>query len=133
MRRRGGFTLLEVMVAIVLLAVVLSSLARASTVIAVRGRTNNLATKRMAAINSEANKLGAAPFSTLATWPTGSAAFTRGDFTYTRRLTITAANATKTRYTIKIVVVPTSDPSKADSLTMERTSPPVGSPLCVGC
>lgn len=130
---RKGFTMIEVMVSLVLLAIVLTSLARASTVVAVRGRTNDLSAKRTAVLQMEANKFGAIPFASIAGWSTANKTFTRGDFTYTRRLTITSQNATNTRYTIKIVVVPSTDATKADSVSIDRSLPPTGSPLCVGC
>jgi prepilin-type N-terminal cleavage/methylation domain-containing protein len=130
---RRGFTLIEVMVALVMLAIVVTGVARASTAIAVFGRRTDLAAKRTAALQLESNKFGAVPYANLATWSTSDQTFTRGDFTYTRKLTITSQNATNTRYLIKIVVVPSTDPTKKDSAMFERTMPPSGSPLCVGC
>lgn len=131
--KRSGFSLIEVMVALVLLGIILVSLARASTVVAVRGRTNDLAAKRTAVLQMEANKFGAMPFATLTAFSTANQTFTRGDFTYTRRLSITSMNSANTRYTVKIVVVPSTDPARPDSLIFDRTLPPTGSPLCVGC
>jgi prepilin-type N-terminal cleavage/methylation domain-containing protein len=132
-RPRTGFSLIEVMVSLVLLAIILVSLARASTVIAVRGRTNDLNAKRTSVLQMEANKFGAIPFASIAGWSTVNKTFTKGDFTYTRRLTISSQNATNTRYLIKIVVIPSIDATKGDSVTIERTLPPTGSPLCLGC
>lgn len=133
MTARRGFSLIEVMVAVIMLAIVVTSLARASTVVSLLGRTNGIVASRTAALQLEANKFGAVPFTSLATWSTSDQTFTRGDFTYTRKLTITSQNATNTRYLIKIVVVPSTDATKKDSLSFERTQPPTGSPLCSGC
>ncbi len=130
---RRGFTLIEVMVALVMLAIVATGVARGSTAIAVFGRRTDLVAKRTAALQLEANKLGAVPFSSLSTWSTADQTVTRGDFGYTRKLTITSQNATNTRYQVKVVIIPTSDPTKKDSAIFDRTSPPTGSPLCVGC
>jgi prepilin-type N-terminal cleavage/methylation domain-containing protein len=132
-RQRAGFSLIEVVVSMVMLSIILVSLARASTVIAVRGRSNDLNAKRTAVLQMEANKFGAIPYANIAGWSTANKTFTKGDFTYTRRLTISAQNATNTRYLIKIVVIPSIDATKGDSVTIERTLPPTGSPLCVGC
>jgi hypothetical protein len=79
----------------------------------------------------EANKFGAAAFSSLGTWSTTDRTFTRGTFSYTRKLSITGTGMT--RYTIKVIVIPTVDPTKKDSVIIERALPPSGSPLCVGC
>jgi prepilin-type N-terminal cleavage/methylation domain-containing protein len=130
-RPSRGFSLVEVMVAMTLLSIILVVLAKFATIIAVRGRGNDLTAKRTSALRLEANKFGAAPFSTLANWSTADKTITQGDFTYTRRLTITSQSAT--RYSIKIIVIPSSDATRTDSVLMDRTQPPAGTPLCVGC
>ncbi|MDB4875245.1 MAG: hypothetical protein JWM41_1691 [Gemmatimonadetes bacterium] len=129
--RRSGFSLIEVMVAMTILSIVLMSLAKFAIVIAVRGRDNGLVANRTAALQLEANKFGAAPFSALATWSTTDQVITRGNFTYTRKLTVSKASST--RYTIKVVVVPSADATRRDSVMLDRTLPPAGTPLCVGC
>ena len=130
-RRRSGFSLIELMVAMTILSIVLLGVGRMSSIIAMRGQGNDLAAKRSAALQLEANKFGAVPYSTLGTWSTADQTFTRGDFTYTRKLTISAP--TSTRYMIQIVVVPASDPTRTDSIALDRTLPPSGTPLCAGC
>jgi prepilin-type N-terminal cleavage/methylation domain-containing protein len=133
MTKRSGFTLVEVMVSMVMLAIILTSLARASTVIAVRGRSNDLSAKRTAVLQTEANKFGAMSFAALQAFPTTNRSFTRGDFAYTRQLTITSQSAINNRYSVKIVIIPQVDPSRPDSVIIERSLPPTGSPLCTGC
>jgi prepilin-type N-terminal cleavage/methylation domain-containing protein len=128
---RTGFTLIEIMVAMTMLAVVLMSVARLATMIAVRGRTNDLVAKRTAVLQLEANKFGAVPFNDLSGWSTANKTLTARGFAYTRRIAITAAGTN--RFTIKIVVVPTLDPTKLDSVFVERTRPPSGTPLCTSC
>jgi len=127
---RAAFTLVEVMVAMTLLSIVLVSLAKASTIVAVRGRSNGLVAKRTAALQLEANKMGVVPFANLSNWltvHTGST-FVAGDFSYTRRMTITSQGSN--RYTVKIVVVPSTDTTKKDSVSLDRTLPGGASPLC---
>lgn len=131
MKARKGFSLIETMVAMTMFAVVMLGMAQMSAAVAVKGRTNDVVAKRNAVLQLEANKFGAASFTSLATWPTTDKTFTRGSFTYTRKLTITAASVT--RYTVKVVIIPTVDPTKKDSVVIERSLPPAGSPLCVGC
>jgi prepilin-type N-terminal cleavage/methylation domain-containing protein len=130
-RRRRGFSLIEVMVAMTLLSIVMMSLAKISVSIATRARLNDLVAKRNAALQLEANKFITIPFDSLRNWSTTTKTFTRGNFGYTRRLTITAVNSM--RYTVKVVVTPTSNTAKKDSVIIDRTKPPTGSPLCVGC
>jgi len=130
-RARRGFSLIEVMVAMTILSIVLLDLAKVTTALALRGRTADLVAKRVAALQLEANKMGAVPYASLAGWSTTDQTITRGNFTYTRKLTITAASTT--RYSIKIVVIPSADPTKKDSVMLDRALPPSSSPLCVGC
>lgn len=130
-RARQGFSLIEIMVAMTILAIVMSSLARLATIIAVRGRGNDFYAKRSMALEREANKFGSAPLTTLAAWNTSDQSFTVGGFSYTRKLTI--SQATSTRYSIKIVIVPTAAPAAKDSVSFDRTSPPSTTVLCTGC
>lgn len=128
---RKGFSLIEVMVAMTMLAIVLMALAKLSIVVAVRGRGNDLVAKRTAVLQLEANKLGAIPYATLASWSTATTTLTLGDFTYTRRLAI--ANTGQNRYSIKILITPMSDTTQKDSVTLDRTKPATNTPLCITC
>jgi prepilin-type N-terminal cleavage/methylation domain-containing protein len=128
---RKGFSLIEIMVSLTILAVVLSSVAKLAGIVAVRGRDADAYAKRSAALQLEANKFGSMPFSTLKTWSTADKSFTISGFSYTRKLTITAPSSN--RYTIKIVIVPTSSSIGRDSVFVDRTSPPSSTVLCTGC
>lgn len=130
MTARKGFSLIEVMVAMTILSLVLLSLAKVTTAIALRSRTNDILAKRTASLQLEANKFGAVPFSSLAGWSTTDQTITRGNFTYTRHLVMSPVSTT--RYSVKIVVTPSADPTKKDSVMIERTLPPTTSPLCTG-
>ena len=114
-----------------ILSIVMMSLAKVGVSVAVKGRMNDLRAKRNAALQLEANKLGTVPFDQLGTWSTVTKTFKLGDFAYTRRTTI--GGVSTTRFTVKVVVIPTLDPTKKDSIMFDRTRPPSGSPLCVGC
>jgi prepilin-type N-terminal cleavage/methylation domain-containing protein len=130
-RARAGFSLIEVMVAITIFSLVLLSLAKVTTALALRGRTNDLLAKRTAALDLEANKFGGVPYSALATWSTTDQTITRGTFTYTRHLVITKTGTS--RYSVKIVLTPALDATKKDSVMLDRTQPPTTTPLCTGC
>ena len=129
-RPRRGFSLTEVMVAMTLLSIILMSLARVTFQMAASGKLNDVVAKRNAVLVQEANKFNAMPFDSLATVSTANKTYTFGDFTFTRRLTITASGTQ--RKTVKIVIVPSTNPTKVDSVFVHR-SKPTGSPLCVGC
>jgi prepilin-type N-terminal cleavage/methylation domain-containing protein len=133
MTSRKGFSLIEVLVAMSVLSLVLLSLAKVTTALALRSRDNDMLAMRTASLQLEANKFGAVPWSKLATWPTADTTVTRGSsFQYTRHIVITKTSST--RYSVKILVIPTLDPAKKDSVMIDRTQPPTSSPLCVvGC
>ncbi len=134
-RRRGGFSLVEIIVAMTLLSIVLLSLAKLSTVVGVRGRSNAILLKRNAALQVEVNKVGATPYGNLATWSATlvkDSVDTLNGFIYKRRTKITPA-ASGSRSTVKIVILPMSDTTKKDSAVFDRTQPTSGTPLCVGC
>ena len=134
-RRRNGFSLVEIVVAMTLLSIVLLSLAKLSTVVGVRGRANAVVLKRNAALQVEVNKLGAIPYGNLAGWSTTLAkdtVDTLNGFVYKRRVKVTAATS-GARSTVKILVMPMSDTTKKDSVVFDRSQPASGTPLCVGC
>src|SRR5262249_39665385 len=89
MSARKGFSLIEIMVAMTILSIVLMSLAKISTQLGIRARGNDIIAKRNAVLQLEANKLGAVPYATLATWSTSTQTLWAGPFQYTRRLGIT--------------------------------------------
>jgi prepilin-type N-terminal cleavage/methylation domain-containing protein len=130
-RARAGFSLIEVLVAITVFSLVLLSLARVTTALALRGRNNDLLAKRGALLQMESNKLGGAPYSALTTWSTADQTVTRGGFTYTRHLEIKQTG--NARYSLKIVLTPAADPSKKDSVMLDRVLAPTSTPLCTGC
>ncbi len=129
-RSRRGFSLIEIMVAMTMFSIVMLSLAKVITALATRGQTNDLVAKRNAALQLEANKFGGVSYSSLGGWSTADKVITLGNFTYTRKLTIT--QSATNRYTIKIIVVPSLNTAKKDSVVLDRTQPP-SSALCVGC
>jgi len=130
-QNRKGFSLIEVIIAMTLLAIVLMSLAKMSLMVGMRGRGNDLVAKRTAVLQLEGNKLGALPYSTLSTWSTTAQTLTLGDFTYKRRMAI--ANTSSNRYSIKILIIPMNDTTKKDSVTLDRTKPATATVLCAGC
>lgn len=130
-RARAGFSLVEILVAVTLLGVVMMSLGRLSVAIAQRSRMNELVAERSFALQQQANKFQAMPFDSIATFPLTAKSFTSGDFGYGRVLRRT--QLATDRYQFMIVIVPTADPTRRDSLILTRTRPPSSSVLCVGC
>lgn len=130
-RRCAGFSLVEVIIALTVLAVAMMLLARLSYLVSQTGRTNDLIAKRNAALAQEAGRFGVMGFTDIAKQTSGNTLMLVGDFTFTRKLTVTATTAN--RYTIKIVVAPQASEFRPDSVTFNRTRPGTGTPLCTTC
>ena len=129
-RRRSGFSLTEVLVAMTLLSIILMGLARVTFSMANAGRTNDIVAKRNAVLVQEANKFNAMQFNSLASVNVTDRTYTFGDFRFTRRLDIDTISATHMR--IKIVITPFYATTRKDSVFVHRTQS-AGSPLCTGC
>ena len=130
-RRHAGFSLIEVIIALTVLAVAMMLLARLSYLVSQRGRANDLVSKRNAALAQEASRFGVMSFANLATQSSGTSFMLIGDFSFNRVLTVTKPSPN--RFTVKIVVSPLASEFRADSVTFSRTRPATGTPLCIGC
>lgn len=123
---RPGVSLVEVLVAITLMAVVLSGLgglaftASRQTV----GLTNS--NLRQGILAQEVNRLTAWPFDDL-TGLAGCTTVTTGTFPHQRCITVASVNST--RRVVRVIVTPSQPGMRPDSVTLERTRPPVGSVL----
>ena len=119
---RHGLSLIEVMVAVMILGIMMTFVGHISSSIAQANRRNDVIAKRTFAMQQQANIIGALPFSSLtATVLPASKNFTLGDFTYMRaRVTLTTTGTAAAAQTtaITITIVPqTSYPS--DTLLKE--------------
>jgi prepilin-type N-terminal cleavage/methylation domain-containing protein len=135
---RRGLSLIEVIVAIVMLGVVMTFVGHVSASIAAANKSNNLIAKRTFAMQQQANLIGALPYASLnSSVVPASKTFTLGDFTYLRRVTMTQSGSVSTGYamTITITIVPQtgipSDTLKQETVTMVRSNPSCGTALLV--
>lgn len=131
MSARRGFSLVELIVAMALFGIVMVMLGSLSLTVTRRGRTNEYNTKRNLALAQQASRIEAMPFKDASALTSGTTQMLVGDFTFNRRLTVTAA-ATD-RYTIKIVIAPVTNEFQPDSVTIDKTRPASGMPLCTSC
>lgn len=129
--RRAGFTLVEVIISTTLLAVVMIMVATLATSVGRRGRGNDLVTKRNFVLVQQAARLQAMPWDDVAVVTSGTTQMLVGDFTFNRRLTV--ALSTANRRTIRVVIAPLASEFRPDSVTVERTRPAFGTPLCTTC
>ena len=130
-RNRDGFSLMEVIVAMTLVATVFGLLATFAISLGRRAHLNDLTTKRNLALAQQAGRIVVMPFPDVMLLTSGTTQMLIGDFTFNRRLTVTPAGPT--RYQIKIVIAPVAAEFRPDSITIDRTRPASGTPLCTSC
>ena len=130
-RPRHGFTLIEALMSMTILATVMIMLSQLSLTVGRRAYINELTTKRNLALSQQADRLYALSFDQVAALSSGTTQMLIGDFNFNRRLTVTAASVS--RYTIKVVIAPIAAEFTPDSVTISRTRPAAGTPLCTTC
>ena len=129
--RAAGFSLVEVIIAMALLTIVMVMLATMALSVGRRARLNDLTTKRNLALAQQAGRLDVMPFADLAALTSGTTLMLVGDFSFNRRLNVIKLSAN--RYNIKVVIAPVAGEFRADSVTIDRTRPASGTPLCTTC
>ena len=135
-RQRRGLSLIEVMVAVMILGITMTFVGHISTGIAQSNRKSDIVAKRTFAMQQQANVVGALPFASLtSTILPASKNFTLGDFSFTRRISPTKTRSASIGQTatIAITIVPqtgiASDTLLQETLTMYRSSPLCGTAL----
>jgi prepilin-type N-terminal cleavage/methylation domain-containing protein len=135
-RARQGLSLIEVLVAVIVLSIMMTYVGHISASLTQSQRRNDLIAKRTFAMQQTTNIVGALPFKSLTTTVLpASKTMTLGDFSYIRRIAITtsgSATAGQTA-TISITIVPQTniirDTLLKDSLQMYRSAPICGTAL----
>ena len=137
-RARRGLSLIEVMVAVIVLSISMTFVGHISASLTQSQRRNDLIAKRTFALQQTTNLVGALPFSSLnSTVLAASKTMTLGDFTYIRRIAISTSGSTSIgqKATISITIVPqtgiVNDTLLKDSLQMYRSAPICGTALGV--
>src|SRR5436305_10930023 len=91
-RQRSGLSLIEVLVAVMILSITMTFVGHISTGIAQSNRKSDITAKRTFAMQQQANIVGALPFTSLTTTVLpATKTLTTGDFTYIRRVALTTA------------------------------------------
>lgn len=123
---REGVSLVEVLVAAMLMAAVLSSLAGLSFTAARQTMAAAGSSYRLGVIQQETNRIAAVPYTDLPGL-VGCTTVSGGTFPHTRCTTLT--NISTTRRMMQVIVTPAQPGVRPDTLQIERTNPPTASPL----
>ena len=120
--RRDGFTLVEIVVAMMILSVVMVTLAGLTFQTARRALTSQGIDQRQAVLQQQANMMAAVPYDSLGNF-TGCTTVS-APFAYTRCVTMTTPVTNVRRMTV--IVTPTmSNKWAPDTIQIEKAKPPV--------
>ena len=128
---RKGFALVEIVVAMVLLAVAVSSLAALVYSVSHSGIRTSGDAYRNGVLMQEVNRLEGIPYDSI---PTGTSdvTITGGQYPHLRTITVTEVQPNVIK-SIKIVIKPTNPQFKADSVGFIRTKSRTSRVLCTDC
>lgn len=127
---RKGFSLIEVIVAMVLLAIAVSSLAAMMYSVSTSSKKVTGAAYRNGVLMHEVNRLIALPYDQLAV---GSSSFSVTDGPYPHSRIVTVAEPADKLKTVQVVITPVNPNYKPDTVNFTRTNARTSKVLCTIC
>jgi prepilin-type N-terminal cleavage/methylation domain-containing protein len=128
-RTDGGFTLIELMVAVTLLAILLVGVAKLNFDLARRFYKMSEGPARGGIIAQQINQFAATPYDSLPA-KAGTTTVSSGPLPYTRTVTVDSLAVNLRRVTI--IITPVNTVFKADTEVMQRYKP-AANPFCQTC
>ena len=116
----AGFSLVELLLAVTLLALLLVGVARLNFVLAQRFYKLSQSPARDGVIAQAVNQFAATPFDSLNA-KAGTVTFNGGPFPYTRTVMVDSLSPTWRR--VRIIIAPQNSVFKSDTITLQRTKP----------
>lgn len=130
-KNRKGVALVEVIVAMVLLAVAVSSLAGLVYSVSQSGLKNTGNAYRNGMLMLEVNRLEGIPYDSIANGTTTYTVST-GNYAHTRKITVTEPIAQKVKV-VTVVLTPSNPRFKPDTVSFTRTKARTSKVLCTTC
>lgn len=133
-RARRGISLVEVVVAMTLLAIVIGSLGLLAAKNAARARALDASSARTFVLAQQSNRFSVLPYDSIPKY-VGLAGVTKidtitaGRYRFFRRVSYTAGVTGSEYRTVKVIIVPMADTTKRDSLLFQRAKTYARSPL----
>lgn len=133
-RERRGISLVEVVVAMTLLAFVIGSLGLLAAKNAARARALDANSERTFVLAQQANRFSVLPYDSIPVY-VGAAGYVKidtlaaGRYKFYRRVSYTASVTGSEYRTVKVIIVPVADTTKRDSLLFQRAKTYAKSPL----
>jgi prepilin-type N-terminal cleavage/methylation domain-containing protein len=128
---RKGFVIVEVIVAMVILAVAVSSLAALVYSVSKSGIKTTGDAYRNGVLMQEVNRLEGIPYDSIPTG-TSTVVITSGNYAHTRVITVSEPTLNIVK-SIKVVIKPSNPRYKADSASFIRTKARTSKVLCTDC
>jgi prepilin-type N-terminal cleavage/methylation domain-containing protein len=130
-KKRKGFVIVEVIVAMVLLAVAVTSLAALMYSVSQKGMVAAGNAYRNGVLMNEVNRLEGTPYSLIAVGST-TVSVTTGPYPHNRVITVTEpiVNSVKN---VNVIITPTNVNLRPDTVSFMRTNPRTSKVLCTTC
>lgn len=130
-RPRRGVSLIEIIVAMTLLAFVIGSLSVLSAKSARRAKELDLGSARTFVLMQQSNRFAVLPYDSIRVYSPLTDTITSGRFLYRREVTWTQGTTGAEYKTVKVVLIPLADQTKRDSLIFLRAKIYERSPLFI--
>jgi prepilin-type N-terminal cleavage/methylation domain-containing protein len=127
--RQDGFTIIEVLVAVVLMSIILVTLGGLTYATASQAIYASDASTSQAASLGMVNRLSTLPFNDLA-GAAGCEMVGKGNNQYERCVTVTTTGSLAR---VQVVTTPQQRKAHPTTVNLVRTRPPTGNPLCTTC
>ena len=128
---RKGFSVVEVIVAMVLLAIAVSSLAALTYSVSQSAMTATANAYRNGVLMQEVNRLEMSPYDSVRTGATSVDVLT-GPYLYTKKITIAEPQLNLLK-TVQVIIVPKNTKFKPDTASFIRTKARTSRALCTDC
>lgn len=128
---RKGFSVVEVIVAMVLLAIAVSSLAALTYSVSQSAMNATANAYRNGVLMQEVNRLEMSPYDSVRTGATSVDVLT-GPYTYTKKVTVAEPTVNLVK-TVQIIIVPKNTKFKPDTAAFIRTKARTSHVLCTDC
>ena len=128
-RERRGVSLIEVIVAMTLLAVTLGSLGLLSAKTAARARALDVSSARTFVLMQQSNRFSVLPYDSIPVYAPRTDTVISGRFKYARNVTYSQGTTGSEYRKVIVILTPLSGSTKPDSLVFQRAKIYAKSPL----
>jgi hypothetical protein len=127
--RRAGVSLIEIIVAMTLLAAVIGALGLISTRNAARARSLDLGSARTFVLAQQANRFSVLPYDSIPSYAPRIDTVVAGRFKYLRRVSYAQGTTGGEYKTVTVLLLPLPDTTRRDSMVFVRAKTYARSPL----